>query len=183
MTEPEPRITFDEIDELEGNYLLGETQQEIMLENSADHIAITDHMIAQASRSIRIFTRNLDPVIYDRESILDACKRLALRSRYSRVEILAFDTQSIIHKGHRLVELARTLSSSIEIRRPEKQYEKHLHAFITFDETAYIYRTYADRYDGIANYNDPRETREHEKLFKQIWARSHVDAEFRSMRI
>ena len=183
MTEPEPRISFDEIEALQDNYLLGETQQEIILENSTDHIAITDHMIAQANRSIRIFTRDLDPLLYDRESVVDACKRLALRSRYSRIEILAFDTKRIIHRGHRLVELARTLSSSIEIRRPEKQYEKYLHAFITFDEIGYVYRTYADRYDGIANYNDPRETREFEKLFKEIWARSHVDAEFRSMRI
>ena len=175
MTDPESRILFEDIDKLDGNYLLGETQQEIMLESSADNMAITDHMASQAQRSIRIFTRDLEPVIYDRGDFVDQCKRLAIRSRYARIEILAFESQRITRKGHQLVDLTRSLSSRIEIRRPEKEYERYLQSFITFDEKGYIYRTSADRFEGIANYNDPRETREHEKLFSEIWARSHVD--------
>jgi hypothetical protein len=183
MEDKQQAIPFKEIETLGDDYLLGETRQEIMLEASDDHIALTDHMITQAGRTIRIFTRDLDPVIYDRNNVIDAIRRLATRSSYARTEILAFDTSRIISRGHRLVELTRALSSSVEIRRPEKQYEKHQHAFITFDEVGYIYRTHANRYDGIANYNDPRQTREFEKLFKEIWARSRVDTEMRSLNI
>jgi len=183
MTDTQPRIPFEEAGELDDNYLLGETSQEIMLDNSTDHVTISDHMVNQASRTIRIFTRDLDPVIYDRDDFVRECKRVAIRSRHCRIEILAFESQRIIRKGHRLVDLARALSSRIEIRRPEKQYEKHLQSFITFDEKGYIYRTYSDRFEGTANYNDPRETHEHEKLFKEIWIRSHVDREMRSLKI
>ena len=178
---PSP-IAFEEIETLQ-DYILGETDSEIALNNSADHRTITDHLAQQATRSMRIFTRDLDPAILDRVDFIDACKRLALRSRYARIEILAFNSASIIRRGHRLIELARALSSRIEIRRPEQQYQKHIQAFITFDEKGYIYRTYADRFEGIANYNNARATRQHEKLFKEIWARSHVDSEMRSLHI
>lgn len=183
MTDALPRIAFEDIKDLEDNYQLGETSQEILLENSTDHMSVTQHMANQAQRSIRIFTRDLEPVIYDQENFISACKRLAIRSRFSRIEILAFESQRIIHKGHRLIDLTRALSSRIEIRRPEKQYEKHLQTFITFDEKAYINRTQYDRFEGIANYNGPRETRELEKLFKEIWDRSHVDTEMKTLSI
>ena len=183
MADKETPIAFNDIDSLGDNFILGETSQEILLDESSQHIAITDHMINQATRYIRIFTRDLDPLIYDREEVIDAMKRLAIGGRHTRVEILAFDTRRIMSRGHRLVQLSRSLSSSVEIRRPGKQYEKHLHAFITCDQQGYVYRTYADRYDGIANYNDARETHEFEKLFAEIWARSNVDTELRSLNI
>ena len=183
MTEEQERIALADIEGLEDQYILGETNQEITLETSNDHLIVTDHMAPQATRSIRIFTRDLDPIIYGRPDFVDTCKSLALRSRYARIEILAFESQRIIRRGHRLVDMIRAMSSRMEIRRPEKEYEKHLHSFITFDETGYIYRTYADRYEGIANYNDPRETREFEKLFNEMWLRSHVDTEMRSLNI
>jgi hypothetical protein len=182
MTEEQTEITLDEIDDLE-RYRLGETAQELILNSREHHISVTDHMAPQATHTIRIFTRDLDPVIYDRNEFVESCKSLALRSRNARIEILAFQSQRILQRGHRLVELARSLSSKIEIRRPEKEYERHLHAFITFDATGYIYRTSADRYEGIANYHDPRETREFEKLFAEIWQRSHVDTEMRRLNI
>lgn len=182
MTDIPNKIRYKDI-ETYNDYVLGETNRELLLEDSADNLSITDHIVEQVNRSIRIFTRNLDPLIYDRDSIADMIKALAVKSRHSRIEILAFETKRIVSRGHRLVQLARMLSSSIEIRQPEKQYEKHLQAFTTFDEKAYIYHTHADRYDGVANYNDPRETRELEKLFQEIWARSHVSAEMRSLQI
>jgi hypothetical protein len=183
MSDTKERILFGEIEDLNGSHLLGESSQEIMLDNSTDHITLTDHMISQASRTIRIFTRDLDPIIYDRENFISECKRIALRSKYCRIEILAFESQRIIRKGHRLVELARAISSRIEIRRPGKEYEQHLQSFITFDDKGYIYRPYADRFEGTANYNDARETRQLEKFFKEVWIRSHVDPEMRSLNI
>ena len=183
MTEEQEPIAASDIETLDDVYILGETEQEITLSTSADHILITDHMAPQATRSIRIFTRDLDPAIFDRMEFVSACKNLALRSRYARIEILAFNSQRIIKRGHRLVDMVRAMSSRMEIRRPGKEFEKHVHSFVTFDEVGYIYRTYADRYEGIANYNRPREAREFEKLFSEMWLRSHVDTEMKSLNI
>lgn len=183
MADQPQRIRLDEIDDLGSGCILGETSQEIELTSSEEHTILTDHLASRAGRTIRIFTRNLDPVIYDRTEFIAACKQLALRSRFARIEILAFESQSIIRRGHRMINLARALSSRIEIRRPEKEFEKHLHAFITFDEIGYIYRTYADRFEGYGNCHAARETREFEKLFKEMWLRSHTDSELRSLNI
>ena len=182
MTDEPLEITLDEAENLE-DYQLGETSQDLVLDSRDHHIRVTDHMAPQASHAIKIFTRDLDPFIYDRNEFVEICKSLALRSRYARIEILAIESQRIIQRGHRVIELARSLSSSIEIRKPEKQYERYLQSFITFDETGYIYRTYPDRYEGIANYNDPRKTREFDKLFHEMWQRSQVDSEIRRLHI
>ena len=180
--QPEP-VSPDTIENLEEQYVLGETSHELLLETSQQHIRITHHMATQATRSMKIFTRDLDPLIYDSPEFVEACKHLALRSPYARIEVLAFDSQRIIHRGHRMLELSRSLSSRVEIRRPEKHYEKHLMSFITFDEVGYVYKTYSDRYEGIANYNNPREAREFEKLFAEMWQRSQVDSEVRRLHI
>lgn len=182
MTDEQLEIKFDEVENLD-DYRLGENSQDLVLDSRDHHIKVIDHMAPQASRKIRIFTRDLDPYVFDRSEFVDACKSLVLKSRYARVEILAFDSLRIIQRGHRVIELARSLSSRIEIRKPEQQYERHLESFITFDEMGYIYRTYPDRYEGIANYHNPRETREFDKLFEEIWQRSHTDSEMRHLSI
>jgi hypothetical protein len=162
---------------------LGETAFEIEVETSKENHRLATHMLSQAGRSLRIFTRELDPLIYDQTDFVEAAKQLALRSRFSRIEILAFESQRIIQRGHRLVSLARSLSSRIEIRRPDKQFENHLQTFMTVDETGTIYRKNADRFEGIVNFSNPREAREMNKLFIEIWERSHVDTEMRSLSI
>ena len=162
---------------------LGETAFDIEVETSKENHRLATHMLAQATRTLRIFTRELDPSIYDQADFLDAAKQMALRSRYSRIKILAFESQRIIQRGHRLVSLARSLSSRMEIRRPDKQFENHLQAFMTVDETGTIYRKYADRFEGIVNFSNPRKAREMNKLFDEIWDRSHVDTEMRSLNI
>ena len=105
MTDPMTPISYDEFRALDDEFILGETSQEIVLENSADNLSMTDLIGGHARRSIRIFTRDLDPLIYDRGEFADICMKLAIRSRFSRIEILAFETQRIIRRGHRLVRL------------------------------------------------------------------------------
>lgn len=170
------------INQLE-DIVLGDTAVDIEVETSGENRILATHMLSQAGRSLRIFTRELDPLIYDQLDFVAAAKKLALRSRFSNIEILAFESQRIMQRGHRLVNLARSLSSRIQIRRPDKQFETHLQTFMTIDETGYIYRKNADRFEGIVNFSNPREAREMNKLFAEIWDRSHVDTEMRSLHI
>lgn len=166
-----------------GDFTLGETAYDIELASSKENHILSTHMVIQAGRTLRIFTRELDPPIYDQLDFVEACKKLALRSHFSRIEILAFESQRITQRGHRLVDLSRVLSSRIEIRCPDKQYEHHLQTFMAVDETGYIYRKSSERFEGIANFCNPRETRELDKLFTEMWQRSHVDTEMRNLRI
>lgn len=162
---------------------LGEYASDIELSSSSENHVLATHMLSQARRVLRIFTRELDPPIYDQADFVEASKQLVLRGRFSSIEILAFDSQRIAQRGHRLVNLYRSISSHIQIRRPEKEYESHLETFMTVDGTGYLYRKNAQRFEGIANFNHPREVRELDKLFAEIWEHSHVDTEMRQLNI
>ena len=183
MTDQTEHINAEEAIAHLDDIKLGEYACDIELSTSSENHVLATHMASQAKRILRIFTRELDPPVYDQVDFVEACKKLALGGRFSTIEILAFDSQRIAQRGHRLVNLSRSISSYIQIRRPEKQYESHLEAFMTIDETGYIYRKNAENFEGIATFNNPREARELDKLFAKMWERSHVDTEMRQLNI
>jgi hypothetical protein len=164
-------------------FTLGKTCQEIRLETRLHNRKLAVHMAAQGHKALRIFTRDLDPSIFDHKEFIAATKALAIYSRFSKVQILAFNSRKIAQRGHRLVELARKISSSIEIRKPEKRFESNLSAFMTVDALGYIYRKLDDRFEGICNYYDPLRAKELDKLFAEIWQHSQVDTEMRRLNI
>ncbi len=155
----------------------------IDLESRAENTVAATCLATQSRHRLHIYSRNLDPAIFDKTEFVAAVKKIALSGRFASIRILATDSKRIMQHGHRLVTLARTLSSRIEIRRPEKQFRSLRHTFITADGRGYIYRQDAERYEGIVNFNDPRETRELDKLFTNIWQRSQIDTEIRRLNI
>ncbi len=163
--------------------IVGETGAIIELENRAENALATACLAKQARRCLYIYSRNLDPTIFDKIEFITAAKKIALYSRFAHIRILAADSKRIMQRGHRLVTLARTLSSCIEIRRPEKQFRSLRQTFITVDGQGYLYRRDSERYEGVIDFNDPRETRELDKLFTDIWQRSQVDPEMRKLNI
>ncbi len=170
-------------DNTQSELILGESKQVFELESLQDNSTHVMGMLAQATRHLRIFSRDLDRRLFDNSDFIAACKTLALRSHFCRIEILLMNSRQITAQGHRLLNLARALSSRIEIRRPEKQFEKLRHFSLTVDGQGYIYRTINDRYEGTASYHDPRYCRELDKDFDTIWQRSNVDPELRSLKI
>lgn len=164
-------------------HILGQHTDTLKLESLNDNAHHVTAMSSQATRHLRIFSRDLDARLFDNAGFMTACKALALHSRFSRIEILLIESRQVTAHGHRLLNLAKTLSSRIEIRQPEKQYEKLRHFSLTVDGQGYVYRTMNERYEGLACYHDPRYCRELDRHFTEIWQRSHVDAELRNMRL
>ncbi len=140
--------------------------------------------IAQiARRELAIFTRDLEPQVYDTSEFVDAVKRLALSASRARIRILLIDANRAAKEGHRLVELSRRLSSFIEIRRPHRDYLDMAEAFMIADEQGVMYRKLSSRWEGTVDPHDPLQARERLKLFDEIWQRSNADPETRQLRI
>ncbi|HVC37303.1 MAG TPA: hypothetical protein VNF46_02765, partial [Gammaproteobacteria bacterium] len=114
-----------------------------------------------ARMSVALFTRDMDPVIYDTREFVTAVQQLALRSSYSRIRIVAIDPTAAIKDGHRLIELGRRLSSFIEFRRPSQEHAKRSESFLIVDETGLLYRPLAIRYEGFADSDNAFEARAH----------------------
>jgi hypothetical protein len=162
---------------------LGISDMEIELLARNDTLHATDLMLEQTQDTVEIFSRELDPALYDRQAFLDAVQQLCLRNRKARIRILVQDPQPPIKRSHRLIELSRRLSSSIEIRQSNPDYHRYNEAFMIADECGLVYRPLADLLEGTANFYNPVEARRKLDFFTEVWDRSEPHTEFRRLHI
>ena len=92
------------------DHRLGEANKLLQLETRADNIQIANHIANQCQKSLHIISRNLDPVVFDTVEFADAVKYLALRHQKSQIQIIVFEPEAIVKRGHRLLEIAGKLS-------------------------------------------------------------------------
>lgn len=138
---------------------------------------------ACAKRSIDLFSPTLEPALYEDMEFLSQLKRLILGQQYARVRVLAHDPAQAVRRGHRLVEMSRHLSSFIELRTASSDYEGHIEDFMIADGHAFVYRSRASQWHGVADTNSRPAARRHKDLFTEIWERSAAEQEFRRLSI
>jgi len=170
------------VEEIE-RYVLGETAEEIELESREDNRQVATALVGQARRSVHIFTHDLERLIFDTEPFLDAVTRFARHSQYSEMKILLLESRLVVKQRHRLIDLSRRLSSSIQIRKPHPDYASHTEAFVVADARGYLRRVLAGRHEGVANFNDPLAARKLVDFFKEVWERSSSDIEMLQLHI
>lgn len=140
-------------------------------------------LVAGAKIAIAMFTWNLEPAIYDTDEFITAIQKFVLRRPYAHIRIVTVDPTAAIHGGHRLIELGQRLSSFVEFRRPSPEQAILPGSFLIVDETGLIYRPVADRYEGFADPDSPREVRAHLHDFNDFWERAEPESEFRRLGI
>jgi hypothetical protein len=161
--------------------ILGETDQIIDFESRLENRELAVAMTEQARQTIRILTVDLESPVYDHESFIQAITRLVKRSRNSTVQILVRDSAQAITHGHRLIECSRKFSSYIHLHNPSRDDEGFTNAFLVADESGYIYKQDATRYEGAANFKDTFRARELNEIFDGYWERSRPDPEMRRL--
>lgn len=161
--------------------ILGETTEEITLETSDENREAAIKMINGCRHHLNIISRDLDPCIYDTRELTDAIKKLALRSRSSRIRIIILQTESLKTRGHRLLDLSERLSSFIEIKKPAKQHSEYNRSLMLVDNCGYIRRPHADRFEGKASFHDRKSVAELQEEFKILWENGEYDPNFRRL--
>ncbi len=162
---------------------LGETALEIELQTRAECQYAGELMVQQCLASLDIFSRDLDALLYDQAPFLQALGALCLGNRKARIRILVQDPITAIKRGHRLIELSRRLSSSIEIRQPHPDYRHHNEAFLVADDCGLVYRPLSDRFEGTANFYNPVMAERKADFFTEVWERSEAHPELRQLHI
>jgi hypothetical protein len=160
---------------------LGETSLEFEVESLAEASAVAHALTAQAQRTLLLHTEDLEPAIYDESAFLDAVTRLSHAHSQSRIWILIQDARKVVQYGHRLIEITRRMSSSIQLRRPTEQYRNYHESFLLADGCGYLHRPIAARYEGTANFHDPGKVADFEKYFMEVWERSEPDEEIKRL--
>ncbi|MEA3275603.1 MAG: hypothetical protein U9Q81_10025 [Pseudomonadota bacterium] len=163
--------------------VLGETTGAVTLSDQASLGDAVARMTRQAKRKLRIFSQDLDAPLYDRIEVLDAIRNLALQDVHVPVRILLADAAPAVYNGHRLIELARGLTSRIHIRRIPKEFQDRTKAYLLADDRGYVQRRLSAVYEGTANFNAPLHVRRLGEGFERIWELSDIHQELRRLYI
>lgn len=138
-------------------------------------------MAQQSRRTIEIVSRLLDPPIYNTTEFIEAIKSFVTGSRNPMLRVIVFDPDTIVRNGHRLVELAGSLSSFVEIRKVGHEYDQYSQSLMIADGAAYLHRISTDRYEATACFNDRRQASYYRKEFDTMWETARTDPKLRRM--
>ena len=160
---------------------LGRTTNSVKID-SAEQQAMAARMLAEQSRmNIDILSRELDPAAYDTPEFVDAVKKLALRSRHSQIRLLIVDGKAVVARGHRLADLAATLSTFIRIRATPEALKTFNESIMLVDSIGYIHRFSAERFEGIVCFNDAQSAKLLQDQFNEAWEHGKPDPNFRRL--
>ena len=163
---------------------LGEDGEELALATRAECAAAAAALARQARRGLEIWSRDLDPALYDRTEFLEAVRALVLGHRHARVRAIVYDARAVVRRGHRLVELARQLPSYVELRTPPPEdYAEYPEAFLVADGRGVLRRPFADRWEATACFDAPLAARDLLRLFDEAWDVSTPDPELRRLHL
>ena len=138
-------------------------------------------VVREASRKVSIFTRDLEPGIYDDPDFLEVIKRLVLSKAYARIRVLIADPTQAVKNGNNFVHLGRRLNTYIEFRHVREDFRSHAEAFCIADGESLVYRLQAGRWEGIADTYEPAVAELYSTMFDEIWLASETELEFRQL--
>ena len=164
-------------------FTLDESGEKQMFDSSEQNRELALQLARQATREILIASYDLDSRIYSNSEFADALASFVRGHRDARVDILVWKTAPAVKQGHRLIDLAQRLTSSIHIHEPDRVHKDFIESFMVVDGTAYFRRPLADRFDGVAQPHAPLIARDLRERFLEMWERSTPCSEFRRLRI
>lgn len=148
-------------------------------------VAMTRAIALQARRSLVIYSRELDPGLFDVPSVLDALRRLATRrAGGTEIRILLQDAAAPQRALAPLLPLAQRLPSVFAIRAVADPVDlPYPSAYLANDAGGWYFRPFGNRFDGEVALYDPGHARQLRESFAQVWERSRPCTELRALGI
>lgn len=157
------------------------TPQRLSATRSSELADVTLTLMTAARHELCVYTRDLEPALYEQASILDAIRRVALSGRGASLRILVQDATRAVRDGHRLLDLAQRLSSLIQIRRPVEEDLQFPGAMVLNDAGGFLYRSFGDRPEAEGDLYYPPRRNELKRYFDQVWERAEQPPELRRL--
>lgn len=154
-----------------------------LLSGKAEFADAVAEVASLASRSLAVFTPDLEHGVYDTSRFLEAVKRLVLSRSHARVRVLISDPARVQQTTNRFLHIGRRLSSFIEFRHLSDACQNPGNAYLIVDGEAIVYRALAERWQGLADSHEPRMARLYLGQFDQMWQLSEPAHELRETRL
>ena len=147
-------------------------------------VAITTAIITATRRELCLYSRHLDPGLFDAPEVLEALRRLATRRQRVDIRILLQDAGTPQRAHAPLIGLGQRLSSVFAFREiTDPADHGYASAFIANDSGGYYFRTLGNRFDGEAALDFGGRARQLADGFIPVWERARVVTEFRALDI
>jgi hypothetical protein len=139
-------------------------------------------LLGRTRREVRLFTRDLEAALFAHAAVVEAFRRFATSGRAPQVRILVVEPEGLATGGHALLPLAQRLSSVFALRTPvDPEDRQHAESFLVVDETGYLHRPLATRFEGSACLDGPARARQLVQAFDRRWERARELSELRAL--
>lgn len=152
------------------------------VERVREAVALVTALATQAHRSLYIYSRDLDPGLFDAPPVLDALRRLATRQRGGEIRLLVQDAATPQRTLAPLIGLAQRLPSVFAFREAQDPVDRaYPSAFVVNDHSGYYFRPLGHRFDGEASLEHGGRARQLREEFSQVWERARIVSEYRAL--
>ena len=139
-------------------------------------------LIRAARRGLWIYSRTLDPGLFDAPEVLEAFRSFATAGVGGEVRILLQDAAAPQRAHAPLLVLAQRLPSAFLFREPSDPVDRaYASAYLTNDNGGYYFRSLGHRVEGEADLHGPGRSRQLRNAFDQVWERSRPVTEYRAL--
>lgn len=163
------------------SYKIGVDNELLQLESFEENRILATSLTLQATRTLDIASRLLDPPVFNSSEFIEAVRYFVTKNRKPQVRVIVHDPATIVKLGHRLVDLAGNLSSLIEIRKAGHEHKYYSECLLVVDDTAFLHRLNGERTEATANFNDRRQSKYYLEDFNKMWDASVIDPNLRRM--
>lgn len=133
------------------------------------------------SRELCIQSPALDYEVFDNVALVGSISALVRRSRQTQVRILINDSRSLVSRGHRLLELARRLPSSVHIQKLAEHPDWNGETIVIRDHSGVLYKPGGADHEGFYEPDSRASTQRHLELFNDLWRHSVQDPNLRAL--
>lgn len=154
----------------------------ILIDELEDFTKHSVQVVEASRREVLLLSKTLDPAIYNNEPFYQSILDLARNDRNVQVRILVKDIQPVVEQGHRILNLARRLSSKVEIRKLLSRPQKDSITYLIGDRKHLLYMHEDLVYNGFVNYEAAQESKSLADEFTYLWDKhSELDPALRTM--
>jgi hypothetical protein len=149
--------------------VLGQDNDERALAYPSEYREVLAQMLAQGKNSVLVFAYDLEPQVYEHFAFYEGLRQIALAHQRSHVRVLLQNPKSMATRGSRLLEMSRRMSSSVEIRKPSRDFIERKDSFVVVDGVGFVYRPIYSMYEGLVDFYNPGKARKLSEQFNEMW--------------
>jgi GNAT superfamily N-acetyltransferase len=154
----------------------------LAIEDLAQATAACIGVAAGTRRTLRIYSRELDPGLLDQPAIVHPIRRLCTGTRDAMVQILLHDTLAPQRTMAPLINLSQRLPSRFALRQVNDPVDLgYPSAYLVNDRGGHYFRPLGHRLEGEADMDGGGRARQLRDMFASVWERARPCAELRAL--